>query len=159
MMKVTLISMGSLKEKYLREASQEYQKRLSAYCDLTVLERKPVRLPENPTEKEIATSLKREAAEIEKSIPENSTVIALCIEGKTLSSESFAQEIQSVKDAGKSLTFIIGSSYGLDETFKQKCAKRFSFSEMTFPHQLFRIMLLEQIYRAFRINGGGAYHK
>ena len=159
MIKVTVIAPAGLKEKYLREAAGEYEKRLRAYCDLEIAEIKPVRLPEDPSDKEIAAALKKEAEEITRRIPQNSRTVALCIEGKTLSSVGFAEEIRNCADAGKPIAFLIGSSYGLDEELKRRCDKRLSFSEMTFPHQLFRIMLLEQIYRAFRINTGAAYHK
>ena len=159
MMKVTVIVPAGLKEEYLRQAAAEYEKRLHAYCDLKTVEFKPVRLPENPSSKEIAAALQKEAEEIGRKIPANSKTVALCIEGKSLSSIELAKEIGCCADEGKPVTFLIGSSYGLDESLKQRCDARLSFSDMTFPHQLFRIMLLEQIYRAFRIHSGAAYHK
>ena len=159
MIKVTVIAPAGLKETYLRQAAEEYEKRLRAYCDLQFIEIKPARLPEKPSQKEIAAALQKEAEEILRKIPANSKTVALCIEGETLSSVELAKEMGRCADAGKPVTFLIGSSYGLEETLKQRCDKRISFSAMTFPHQLFRIMLLEQIYRAFRINAGAAYHK
>lgn len=159
MIKITIIALAALKEKYLREAAAEYQKRLGGYCKLEVVELTAERLPDNPSITEIEAALNREAEKIIKRIPENAEKFALCIEGEELSSEKFAKEIAKASDMGKELVFIIGSSYGLSEKVKKICNKRLSFSKMTFPHQLFRIMLLEQIYRGFKINTGGAYHK
>lgn len=159
MMKIKIIALGSLKEKYLREASAEYEKRLRGYCSLEIAEIEPVRLPDKPSEGEIAAALEKEAGLILKKIPDGSAVFALCIEGKSLSSTELAAEVASLRNMGRNLTFIIGSSCGLADKVKQKAGKKLSFSAMTFPHQLFRIMLLEQIYRAFKISEGGAYHK
>ena len=159
MLKVTLIALGKLKEKYLTEAVKEYTKRLSRYCSLNICELEPVRLPDNPSENEISTALQKESEMIFKKIPENSRVFALCIEGNELDSISFSAEIKRASDMGNSLTFIIGSSYGLSENVKKKADFKLSVSKMTFPHQLFRVMLLEQIYRGFKINEGSAYHK
>ncbi|MBE6787245.1 MAG: 23S rRNA (pseudouridine(1915)-N(3))-methyltransferase RlmH [Ruminococcaceae bacterium] len=159
MIKITIIALGKLKEKYLENAVAEYQKRLSRYCKLDILELEPVRLPEKPSQAEIDSALLREAEMIFKKIPANSDVFTLCIEGKPLSSEKFAENVAFSKNNGKNLTFIIGSSYGLCEKVKAISKLKLSFSQMTFPHQLFRVMLLEQIYRAFKINEGSAYHK
>ena len=159
MIKITVIALGKLKEKYLREASSEYQKRLSRYCSLEIVELEPVGLPDRPSQTEIFSSLEREAEMIIKKIPQNSTVVALCIEGKSLTSEAFARKTAENCNIGKGITFIIGSSYGLAERIKALSDIKLSLSDMTFPHQLFRIMLLEQIYRCFKINEGSAYHK
>ena len=159
MMKVTVICLGRLKEKYLTLATDEYRKRLSRYCSLEFLELEPVKLPDKPSESEINAALEKEADLILKKIPQQSEVYTLCIEGKSLSSEEFAKNIDSLKNMGKSLTFIIGSSYGLSPKIKNLSRLKLSFSQMTFPHQLFRVMLLEQIYRAFMINSGSKYHK
>lgn len=159
MIKVNIIALAALKEKYLRDAAEEYIKRIGAYCKLTVTELTPVRLPEKPSQSEIDAALEREADMILKKIPQGSTAVALCIEGSMPSSEQLAEFVGTQQNAGKEITFIIGSSYGLAESLKQKCKYRFSFSKMTFPHQLFRIMLLEQLYRSFKINSGGSYHK
>ncbi len=159
MIKVTIIALGKLKEKYLESAVSEYKKRLSRYSKLEILELDPIRLPEKPSGAEIDSALLKEAEMIAKKIPQNSDVYTLCVEGKPLSSEKFAQNISESQNNGKNLTFIIGSSYGLSETVKALSKIRLSFSQMTFPHQLFRVMLLEQIYRAFKINEGSAYHK
>lgn len=159
MIKLTFITLGKLKEKYLRDAVEEYKKRLSRYCNLDIIEIEPVKLPEKPSENEINQALEKEALEINKRIPKDSAVFSLCIEGKELSSEEFANKLQNLSNMGKSLTFIIGSSYGLSPKVKSESDLRLSVSKMTFPHQLFRVMLLEQIYRAFKINEGSAYHK
>lgn len=159
MIKVTVIALGKLKEKYLRDAVDEYAKRLSRYCKLDIVELNPVNLPEKPSQSEINTALEKEAEIIKKRIPENSIVTALCVEGKSLSSEQFADFTDTNTASGKNMTFIIGSSYGLSDTVKQIAHLKLSLSKMTFPHQLFRTMLLEQIYRAFKINEGSTYHK
>lgn len=159
MIKVTLIALGKLKENYLRSACDEYQKRLSRYCSLNITELNPVTLLENPSKAQIDSALKKEAEQILSKIPDNTYKIALCVEGKKLSSESFAEKIETLKNDGKGICFIIGSSYGLDDSVKQKADLKLSLSDMTFPHQLFRVMLLEQIYRGFKINEGSTYHK
>lgn len=159
MMKITLIALASLKEKYLRDAAAEYIKRLSPYCDLKVIELDPVRLSEKPSYAEISSALSREAELIAKKIPSGDYVIPLCIEGKQLSSEEFADTISKEMNIGRGITFVIGSSCGLSESIKHRADLKLSFSKMTFPHQLFRVMLLEQLYRAFKICSGGAYHK
>lgn len=159
MMKVTLISPGKMKEKYLRDAESEYLKRLSRYCDLTLIEPEPVKLPDAPNQSRINSALEREAEIILKKIPEGSLVIALCVEGKPLSSEAFAKKVRELSNSGGQLCLVIGSSYGLSESVKKRADIRLSVSEMTFPHQLFRVMLLEQLYRAYKINEGSTYHK
>ncbi len=159
MIKITLICLGKLKEKYLKEACDEYKKRLSRYCSFDILELEPVKLPEKPSRSEIDSALMKESEMILKKIPQNSDVYTLCVEGKQLSSEKFAESIAVSQNTGKSITFIIGSSYGLAEKIKELSKYKLSFSQMTFPHQLFRVLLLEQIYRAFKINEGSTYHK
>ena len=159
MMKVTVICLGRLKEKYLTQACDEYRKRLSRYCQLDFVELEPIKLPEKPSKSEIDLALDKEADMILKKIPQNSELYTLCIEGKQLSSEEFAKNITGLKNMGKSLAFVIGSSYGLSPRIKNMSRLKLSFSQMTFPHQLFRVMLLEQIYRAFKIDEGSEYHK
>lgn len=159
MINVTVIALGKLKEKYLLDAVKEYAKRLSGYCKLEIVEIEPIRLSNNPSQSEINSVLDRESDLIIKRIPKNSEVISLCVEGKQMESPEFAQKINQYESIGKSITFIIGSSFGLSEKIKQMSNFRLSLSKMTFPHQLFRVMLLEQIYRAFKINEGSAYHK
>lgn len=159
MIKITLLTLGKLKEKYLRDAVDEYAKRLSRYCKLDIVELNPVSLPEKPSQSEIDTALLKEAELIDKRIPDGARVITLCVEGKSFTSEKLADFINTNTNNGTNMCFIIGSSYGLSEAVKQKSDLQLSLSEMTFPHQLFRVMLLEQIYRAFKINEGGTYHK
>ncbi len=160
MMNITVIALGKLKEKYLTDAISEYSKRISAYGKLQIIELNPVRLSDNPSQTEIDNALSKEAEEIKKKIPNNSFVFSLCIEGKEKSSEAFAKAISHATLNGKSnIVFIIGSSFGLSPEIKSLSDFRLSFSPMTFPHQLMRVMLLEQIYRAFQINNNGKYHK
>ena len=159
-MNITVISLGKLKEKYLRDAIDEYSKRIAAYGKLDIIELNPVRLSDNPSQTEISNALSKEAEEIKKKIPGGSYVYALCIEGKELSSEKLAESIKNAFLNGKSnIVFIIGSSFGMSEEIKRLADYRLSFSPMTFPHQLMRVMLLEQVYRAFQINNNGKYHK
>lgn len=159
-MNVTVIALGKLKEKYLRDAIDEYVKRISAYAKCDIIELNPVRLSDNPSPAEIQNALSKEAEEIKKKIPNSSYVFSLCIEGKAKSSEDFAKAIKDATLNGKSnIVFIIGSSFGLSPDIKALSDFKLSFSPMTFPHQLMRVMLLEQIYRAFQINTNGKYHK
>lgn len=159
MIKITFITLGKLKEKYLRDAVEEYAKRLSRYCKLELVELSPVNLPENPSQSEIDIALLKESELIEKRIPPKSVVVAFCVEGKAYSSENLADFINKNTNSGKNMCFIIGSSYGMSDNIKQKSDLKLSLSAMTFPHQLFRVMGLEQIYRAFKINEGSSYHK
>ncbi len=159
-MNITVIALGKLKEKYLRDAVDEYLKRLSAYGKTDIIELSPVRLSDTPSQNEILNALSKEAEDIKKKLPGNSYVFALCIEGKEKSSEAFAKAIDTAIINGRSnIVFIIGSSYGLSDEIKKLADFKLSFSPMTFPHQLMRVMLLEQIYRAFQINNNGKYHK
>ena len=159
-MNITVIALGKLKEKYLKDAISEYSKRIGAYGKLDIVELTPVRLSDSPSQTEIDNALTKEAEEIKKKIPNGSYVFSLCVEGKQKSSEELAKTIQDVTLNGKSnIVFIIGSSFGLSPEIKKLSDCRLSFSPMTFPHQLMRVMLLEQIYRAFQINTNGKYHK
>ena len=159
MIKITLIVLGKLKEKHLRETCEEYQKRLSRYCDLKIIELSPVNLSENPNETQIEGALLKEKDLIIKKIPESAFVYSLCVEGKQRTSEEFAGQLEDFVNQGKEICFIIGSSHGLHEEIKSLSKDRLSLSKMTFPHQLFRGMLLEQIYRAEAIQSGSKYHK
>ena len=159
-MNITVICLGKLKETYLKDAIQEYSKRISAYGKLTITELSPVKLPDNPAPTQIDAALEKEAEEIIKKIPSNAFVIPLCVEGTLKSSEELASKFNEISLSGKSnIVFIIGSSFGLSEKIKKQSDLKLSFSKMTFPHQLMRVMLLEQIYRAFQINTNGKYHK
>ena len=160
MLAVTLLCVGKLKEPYLEAAFAEYRKRLGAYCRFTTVEIPEQRLPDEPSEREIAAALEKEAAEIEKRIPAGAAVVAMCVEGTQLSSPAFARRLADWQSAGRSqLCFIVGGSCGLAERVKRRAELRLSVSEMTFPHHLFRVMLAEQIYRAFTILAGRKYHK
>ena len=157
-MNINLIVIGKLKEEYLRSACAEYIKRLSRYCTFELHELDECRLSDSPSEKEIAAALKKEAAQIKKYA--RGLIVPMCIEGKQLTSPELSQKIVSAGVDGQStVSFIIGSSFGLDPEIKAMGALKLSMSKMTFPHQLARVMLLEQIYRAFQIAEGGNYHK
>ena len=157
---VTLICVGKLKEKYYTDAFAEYQKRLGAFCRFELEEIPEQRLGDDPGEKEIAAALEKEAAEIEKRIPAGAAVVALCVEGKGMSSPALAAQLKNWMNAGRSrICFIVGGSFGMSGRIKARADLRLSVSEMTFPHHLFRVMLAEQIYRAFSILEGSRYHK
>ena len=159
MLSVKIISVGTLKESYWRDAVAEYSKRLSAYCKLSVIQLKEARIPDSPSEKEIATALESEAEAILGELSPRSYKIAMCVEGKQLSSEKLARKIEEISVISSEICFVIGSSHGLSERVKSACDMRLSVSKMTFPHQLLRVMLLEGIYRAFNIISGTRYHK
>ncbi len=160
MLGVTLVCVGKMKEKHYISAFEEYRKRLGAYCRFELVELPEQRLSENPSEKEIDAALKKEAAEIEKHIPTGATVIAMCVEGTQKSSPELAAQFSAWANAGVSrLCFLVGGSFGMSDSVKQSAALRLSVSKMTFPHHLFRVMLAEQIYRAFSIMEGSRYHK
>jgi len=157
---IHLICVGKLKEKFYREAVEEYTKRLSAYCKLNLVELPEVKLPQNPSQGEIQAALDKEGAAIRAKIPQNASVIAMCVEGKTRSSEELAALVRTwEQNAAKHLVFVIGGSYGLHPSIKEEAWVRLSMSPMTFPHHLARVMVLEQVYRAFKINEGSSYHK
>lgn len=160
MLGIRLICVGKMKEKFYIDAVNEYSRRLSAYCKFECLELSETRLSDNPSEKEILAALDREAVEIEKNIPKDTYVIAMCVGAKQLKSEELAEKISSLALAGKAkICFIIGGSFGMAESVKKRADMRLGMSEMTFPHHLARVMLAEQIYRSFKINEGSRYHK
>lgn len=160
MLSVTLLSVGKMREKHYIAAFAEYEKRLGAFCKFDLQEIPEQRLSDHPSEKEIDTALAREAGELLRRIPKGSAVIAMCVEGKQLSSPDFAAYLQRLQIAGTShLCFVVGGSFGLHPSVKQAAQLRLSMSEMTFPHHLARVMLAEQIYRAFTILNGSQYHK
>lgn len=157
-MTVNLIVIGKLKEDYLRNACDEYIKRLSRYCNTEIHELSEYRLSENPSQKEIENALQKESESIRKFA--KGYIIPLCIEEKQVTSPELSGIIQNAVVSGNNtVTFIIGSSFGLAPEIKSMGDFRLSMSKMTFPHQLARVMLLEQIYRAFQISTGGKYHK
>lgn len=160
MFSVTLICMGKCKEKFYMAAAEEYAKRLKAYCDFRLIELPEYRLPEDPSAAEIAGGLAKEAEAIRRVIPKGAWFCTLTPEGKQLSSGELAQTMQGVKNTGKSAAcFLIGSSFGMDQSLKAQADLKLSMSKMTFPHHLARVMVLEQLYRAESIQAGSKYHK
>lgn len=156
MLEVRLICIGKLKESYWREAVQEYEKRLRPFCRFQMVELPEVRLPENPSAAQIAQALEQEGRLIlEKAAGK---VFPLCIEGKETDSPGLAQKLKSAMDFPGAATFVIGSSFGLSPAVKE-AGEKLSMSPMTFPHQLARVMLCEQLYRGFQILNGTRYHK
>lgn len=160
MLSLHIICVGKMKEKFYIDAAQEYTKRLSTYCKLTLTELSEEKLPQNPSQSQIDAALAKEGQAIRAKLPANACVVAMCVEGKLHSSEQLAQLVRSCElSSAKHLVFLIGGSFGLDHTLKQAAQVRLSMSPMTFPHHLARVLLLEQVYRAFKINEGSAYHK
>ncbi len=158
---INIICVGNLKEKYLREAAAEYEKRLSAYCKLKITELSEYKLPEKPSLSEIAKCIEAEGAAIAAKIPQNAVIAAMCIEGEMLSSEGFSDRLSQIMsdESASELCIIIGGSYGLWDEIKKRAKLKLSLSRMTFTHQISRVLILEQIYRAFQISTGGKYHK
>ena len=159
MIGVKLITLGTLKEGYWRDAAAEYEKRLGGFCRLELVQLKEERLPEDPSEGEIRRALDREAEKIMAQIPPKAYRVALCVEGKQLSSEELAERLEEVSESHGEICLIIGSSFGLADSVKAACHMRLSVSRLTFPHQLMRVLLLEAIYRGFNIMRGTRYHK
>lgn len=160
MMNLQIICVGKLKEKFYLDAAAEYVKRLSAYCKLQITELPEERLPKEPSNAQIEGALAKEAEAILAKIPPRSSLIALCVEGRLKSSEELAQLMSTWSNRGeKQLAFVIGGSYGLHPEVKARAWAKLSMSPMTFPHHLARVMLLEQIYRGFKILEGSTYHK
>ena len=159
-MRITLITVGKIKEKYLRDAIAEYSKRLSRYCKLEIVEVADEKTPDQASEAAEETIRNKEGERILKHIRDDMYVITLEIGGKMLSSEEFADKINSLGVQGKSsITFVIGGSIGLGQEVLRRSDYALSFSKMTFPHQLMRVILLEQVYRGYRIINGEPYHK
>ncbi|MBR6794010.1 MAG: 23S rRNA (pseudouridine(1915)-N(3))-methyltransferase RlmH [Clostridia bacterium] len=159
-MKCTVICTGSLKEKYWKDAEAEYAKRMKRFGGWSVIELPEVSLPERPSQKEIDRALSKEGEAILKKIPERAYTIALCVEGKTYSSEQLADLVAQIPQEGKGeIVLIIGSSHGLSPEVKAACTRRLSVSPMTFPHQMMRVILAEQFYRAHKICANESYHK
>lgn len=150
---IKIITVGQIKEKYLKDAIEEYTKRLQKYTNIEIIEVKDEGLVEPQK------AMKLEEEKILKHIQDKDYIITLEIEGKSLTSEEFANKLDNIMIENSNITFIIGGSYGLSQGIKEKSKFALSFSKMTFPHQLFRVILLEQIYRAFKINNNESYHK
>ncbi len=160
MMKVTVIAVGKIKERYLREGIEEFKKRLSSYIQLDIIEVADEKAPESLSAKEEQQVLEKEGARILAKIPVRSQVYALAIDGKQFTSEKFAKKLKDLSLDGQShITLVIGGSLGLSKDVLKTAHGKWSFSAMTFPHQMMRLILLEQLYRAQRINHGHPYHK
>lgn len=159
-MNIKLICVGTLKEKFFKDAISEYSKRLTPFCNFEIVEIPEYRLAKNFSDSDINLALEKEGKNIIAAIPKNSYVIALCVEGKEFNSVEFSEKLEEIKLKGKSsIAFIIGSSFGLSKTVKDISDLCLSVSKLTLPHQLARVFLVEQIYRAFQIIIGGKYHK
>lgn len=160
MIAIRLITVGKMREKFYIDAFSEYQKRLQAYCRLECVELQEQRLSDNPSDKEISEALKKEGAEILKNVPNDAHLVVMCVEGRQMPSEGMAKLIADRENSGKpKLCFVIGGSYGITPEVKSRADVKLSMSQMTFPHHLARVMLIEQIYRGFKINEGSKYHK
>ena len=160
MLTIKLICVGKMRERYFIDAFEEYRKRLGAYCRFEYIELNEQRLPDRPSPAEIEAALSREATEIERNLPQDAYVVALCVEGQEIPSEAMAELIAEREGSGRPrLCFVIGGSYGLSECTKNKANFKLSMSKMTFPHHLARVMLAEQLYRGYKIREGSRYHK
>ena len=159
MVQLTLVVVGSLKETYWRAAFAEYEKRLGAFCKLHVVEIKEQKLSDDPSDAEIKAALAAEGSAILSAIPPRAYLIALCVEGDACSSETFAKKLESAAAQSGQVALVIGSSYGLSDEVKAAASLRQSVSQMTFPHQLMRVLLMEILYRSFQILRGSRYHK
>ena len=158
-MNVTVVCVGKIKEKFFTDAINEYAKRLSRFCKIDIVEVKDIKIPDGASQKECDAILEKEGELILSKIPKDSYVIPLCIEGKELSSPELAAKISSISMEKSHITFIIGGSLGMSNAVKNTGNFRLSFGKMTLPHQLMRVVLLEQVYRGFKINAGESYHK
>ncbi len=160
MIGINIICIGRLKEKYLREACDEYAKRLKAFCGLEITELAEEKCGDNPSSAEIDRTLGAEGRRILQKAERSDLIISMCVEGEKLSSPQLSKYIDSAAVSGKSsIALVIGGSFGLSSEVKSRSDFKLSMSDMTFPHQLARVMLLEQVYRAFMISSGGKYHK
>ena len=159
MLNIKIICVGNLKEGYLKEAAAEYCKRMGAFCRLDMAELKEHKLPEDPSPAEISSALEEEADRILAAIPSRAAVLALCVEGKQFSSEALSAKLEEFATSHGSVCLIIGSSHGLSPRVKTRADLRLSVSQLTFPPQLMRVLLLEVIYRCLNISKGTRYHK
>ena len=159
-MNITILTVGKIKENFYKEAVSEYSKRLSKYCKLNIIEVEDEKTAENMSDREISLVLEEEGRRLLKYVKPSAYVMALCIEGKKLDSVEFSRKIGELALSGNpDLCFVIGGSLGLSSEIKKRADLKLSFSDMTFPHQLMRVILTEQIYRAFRIMKNEPYHK
>ena len=158
-MKINIICVGKIKEDFFKGAAAEYEKRLSRFCDISIINLPDKSIPENASESECQNVLKAEGELILKKIGKSDTVIALCVEGKMLTSEGLAEKSKEIQNYSSTIDFVIGGSLGLSQEVKNRADFKLSLSAMTFPHRIARIVLEEQIYRAFKINNNETYHK
>ena len=158
-MKITVLCVGKIKEKFFTDAISEYLKRISRFAKAEIIEVKDEKIPEKASEKECRLIIEKEAASLLSKIPKNSYVISMCIEAEELSSIELSKKIDEIKTQNEHIVFIIGGSLGLSEKIKQMSDLKISFGKITLPHQLMRVVLLEQIYRAFKISANENYHK
>ena len=156
-MKVRIVCVGKVKESYFSDGIAEYLKRLTRFAKVEIIEVKEENFALDPSPAEMEKIKEKEGVSILKSL--KGYVIALCVEGKQCSSEALAEKIAKIRDTAGEITFVIGGSYGLADEVKKQAAEKLSFSQMTFPHTLMRLILTEQLYRAFMIDAGSAYHK
>lgn len=159
MLSINIICVGKLKESYLRDATEEYCKRMKPLCKLNIIELPEERIGDNPFDVEIQRTITAESERIMQKIGKGDYVIAMCVEGKNISSEELSRRIEDISMQSSTIDLIIGGSWGLSDTLKSRADFKLSMGKMTFPHQLCRVMLLEQIYRAFQISKGTKYHK
>lgn len=158
-MNINVICVGKIKEKYFTDAITEYSKRLSRFVKLNIIEVADEKIPDNASAKEMEIVKKKEGKRILSKLPANSFAVTLCVEGKELSSTELATKLSDISMTSSNITFIIGGSLGLSDDVKSASQLRLSFGRITLPHQLIRVVLLEQLYRAFKINNNETYHK
>ncbi len=159
MLSINIICIGKLKEAYLRDAIEEYSKRMKPLCRLSIIELPEERAGENPSPAEVRRTIDAESGRIASKLGKSDYVIAMCVEGRNISSEELSRRLEDVSMTHSTVDLIIGGSWGLNEALKARADFRLSMGKMTFPHQLCRVMLLEQLYRAFQITKGTKYHK
>lgn len=159
MLSINIICVGKLKESYLRDAVDEYSKRMRTLCRLSIIELPEERASDNPSDAEIGRVISAESERITQKLGKGDYVIAMCVEGKNISSEELSEKIEDISMISSTVDLIIGGSWGLSDELKSRADFKLSMGRMTFPHQLCRVMLLEQVYRAFQISKGTKYHK
>ena len=159
MLSINIICVGKLKEKYLRDAVEEYSKRMKPLCRLNIVELAEERVGDNPSDAEIRRTIAAESERIAQKISKGDHVIAMCVEGKNIGSEELSERLENISMTHSTVDLIIGGSWGLSDELKARADMKLSMGKMTFPHQLCRVMVLEQIYRAFQISKGTKYHK
>ncbi len=158
MLSINIVCVGKIKEKYLKEAIDEYSKRISKYCNIKIIELQDEKLPDKFYQSLLDAVKEKECAKIKENLKKDSYIIALDLKGKELSSEEFSKKIEDISITNSSITFVIGGTLGLNDDIRALANEKICFSKMTFPHQLIRVFLLEQIYRAYKISKNETYH-